>query len=439
MKNPAKTSVARCCVLTTALLLLPTMSAYSQTDVFLKIYTKTFQRMEVDLYPFQSDKQGKDAERLSELITEVLSNDLWMSGFFKVNLQQGTPDFAAALSSAGVDGKSSSIAAITGRFKMSRNAVLIQPHLRDRTSGKTIIQESYQDHPASTRYIVHKMANDIVYNLTGERGIANSKLAYVTQKDDEIKEISIVDYDGFYAKVITKDRSLDLSPAWSPDGDKICYTSYKDGNPNLYLLDLRTQSQTILSNMQGLNSAPDWSPDGSKIALTLTKDGNAEIYVLELRKNKLRRLTFNRAIDSSPSWSPSGREIAFSSDRSGSPQIYIMDADGVDVRRLTYEGNYNTAPAWSPRGDKIAYVARTDSGLDIFTLDVTGENVMRLTMYSGNNEDPSWSPNGFALTFSSTRTGNKALYTMFWDGSDQKRITGSGNNYLPAWSPRIKF
>lgn len=416
-----------------AYLICVTSVVRAQTDVFLKIYTKTFQRMEIDLYPFLRENDNATTKRAADTVTEVLSNDLWMSGFFKVNIRAGVPDFSTDHS-----GDPGALAVITGKVTQEDKLIKLQPHLMDRASGKTIVRETYADIPGTERYLVHKIANDIVYSLTGERGIANSKVAFISQNTQGVKEVYVMDYDGFGARRLTNDKSIDLSPAWSPDGEKISYTSYKDDNPNLLLIHPKTGDQMVLSDLPGLNAAPAWSPEGSRIALTLTKDGNAEVYILDIARKKLRRLTFSNAIDSSPSWSPSGREIAFSSDRSGSPQIYIMDSDGVGLRRLTFEGSYNESPAWSPRGDKIAYVSRINGDLHIFSIDVTGENLMRLT-YEGDNEDPCWSPNGFALVFSSTRSGLKDVYTMFWDGSHQKRVPGVGISYLPAWSPRLRY
>ncbi|MFQ5639345.1 MAG: Tol-Pal system beta propeller repeat protein TolB [bacterium] len=409
---------------------------HSQTDVYLKAYTKTFQRMEIDLYPIRAETG--DNPTVSRMITEVLSNDLWMSGYFKVNIKSGPPPLLAHNSNGSSDEPSSAIAMIIGKFRIEKGGVTIRPEVLDRASGSAIIRSNYRDRLGNERYLVHKIADDVVYKLTGERGFARSKIAFVTQNKDGDKDIFLMDYDGYQKKQVTYDKSINISPAWSPDGRKICFTSYKRGNPDLYVINLRTNTEIRLSKVKGLNTAPAWSPDGKNIALTLSKDGNAEIYILELDKKSFKRLTFSRAIDSSPSWSPSNREMAFTSDRSGSPQIYIMDADGLNLRRLTYEGLYNDSPAWSPRGDKIAYVSRTGSGFDVYTVDVTGENTMRLTYSSKNNENPSWSPNGFALIFSSNRSGKKELYSMFWDGSDQKKLITSGIGYSPAWSPRVK-
>ncbi len=392
--------------------------------------------MEIDLYPFQQRGAGSTDAGTSELLLEVLSNDLWMSGYFHVNHKTGVPESNGKVIDKTTQEARGSIAQVSGWFEISDDNITVTPHVVDGASQRTIIKSAYQDKTGKERYVIHRIADDIVYNLTGERGIANTRIAYVTEQRNGAKEIALIDYDGANKVVVTADKSINLSPAWSPDGTKICYTSFKDDNPNLYLYNLRTNTEYKLSGLKGLNAAAAWSPDGNTIALTLSKDGNAEIYLFDIDKKKFTRLTYNSAIDSSPTWSPSNRELAFTSDRSGSPQVYIMDTDGLSVRRLTYEGSYNDSPHWSPRGDKIAYVSRTASGFDIYTIDVTGENRMRLTDSSGSNEDPAWSANGFSIIFSSTRNGSKALYSMFWDGSDQKKLTSAGGSYLPAWSPR---
>ncbi len=425
-----------CALLLSILLfnLLPDTLAHAQTDVYLRIYEKTFQRMEVDLYPFEGQNRGAGQDVMAATITEVLSNDLWMSGYFKVNVKFGTPE---PRTGGGQNGRSGGpLAWIAGKFRIQDGRLAIQPDLVDAASGRTIIKSEYFEQENNARRAVHKIADDIVYSLTGEEGIASTRVAFVKEGRNGHKEIGVMDYDGKNARTLTNDKSINLSPAWSPDGEKLAFTSFKDENPNLYLLNLRNSTQYRLSDGKGLNSAPAWSPDGKRLALTLSKDGNAELYIMDVERKKFRRLTYNRAIDSSPSWSPSNREIVFTSDRTGSPQVYIMDTDGLNVRRLTYAGSYNDSPNWSPRGDKIAYVSRTASGFDIYTIDVTGEKNMRLTDSSNANEDPCWSANGFSLIFSSNRSGRRELYSMFWDGSDQKKLTSGGGVYLPAWSPR---
>jgi TolB protein len=287
------------------------------------------------------------------------------------------------------------------------------------------------------REIAHKISDDIVEILTGEKGVASTKVVF-SYKTSSGKELAIIDYDGFNFMHLTKNKRFNLFPAWAPDGKRILFSTYTTDRLNIYLFDLEKRKITTTSSFQGLNFAPSWSPDGWKICLTLTKDGNAEIYLLDLRNKKMNRLTYNRAIDTSPAFSPNSREITFVSDRIGNPQIYVMDIHGGNVRRLTFHGNYNTSPAWSPRGDIIAYVSREkDNSQQIYVTDPYDFSPVRLT-FDRNNEEPTWSPDGLHIVFTSNRSGRYELYTMNWDGSRQRKLTSGITANAPDWSPIVK-
>ena len=322
---------------------------------------------------------------------------------------------------------------LEGSVKIEEDKLKAEVNLMDVLRKKVILTKRYKTAPKSYRALAHAIADDIVLNLTGQKGIFFTKIAYVSI-NGEHKEIYICDYDGHNPYPVTNDESINVSPVWSPEGDKLVYTSYKRGNPDLWMTDLKNSQTTLLSSQVGLNSAPAWSPDGKSLALTLTRDKNAEIYLIAPEGEIIRRLTHSWGIDSSPTWSPNGKEIAFTSDRAGYPQIYVMDVEGVNVRRFTYRGDFTDSPCWSPRGDRIAFVSLENGKFDIYTIDVTGENPTRLT-YGGSNENPRWSPDGLHIVFSSDRRGGYEVYTMNWDGSNQKPITFGEGNYNPSWSP----
>jgi TolB protein len=189
----------------------------------------------------------------------------------------------------------------------------------------------------------------------------------------------------------------------------------------------------------GLNFAAAWSPSGERVAFTTTRDGDAEIYTMRPNGTDLKRLTFNKADDLSPVWSPTGKQLAFTSDRGGGPQIYIMDADGGNTHRLTFSGDYNTSPSWSPKGDWIAYVCRDgDRRLKICADRADGQESVRITE-SGpwDDESPSWAPNGRELMFTSNRTGKNQIFAIRSDSAGLIRITSNGaNSTSPSWSPR---
>lgn len=289
---------------------------------------------------------------------------------------------------------------------------------------------------AGYRLLAHKIANEIIYYLTGEEGIYDTRVCFISNRTGN-KELFLCDYDGANVYQLTGNGSINVSPAFDPKGDKILFTSYLSGDPQLYQYDPISGAVDLLAGYPGINSAGRVSPDNNEIVCALSRDGNAELYLLKRNGQIKRRLTYTASIESSPCWSPTGKEIAFSSDRTGTPQLYIMDRDGVNIRRLTYIGNYNDSPDWSPGGDKIVFVSRVDGKFNICTIDVTGDNFRVLTD-RGGNENPRWSLDGNHIVFSSTRTGEQEIFIMDLFGNEQKRLTAGGGNSNPAWSGHLR-
>ncbi|HUV31087.1 MAG TPA: Tol-Pal system beta propeller repeat protein TolB [Acidobacteriota bacterium] len=284
------------------------------------------------------------------------------------------------------------------------------------------------------RELGHDIANEVVYNLTGERGIFRTKIAYI-RKIEAAKELFVADYDGANERQLTSNGSTNLSPAFAPDGDELYFTSYVEGDPQLFKVDISTGEVTKVASFPGLVAAAAVSPDGDKIACVLTRDGNSEIYLIDRDGRIIKRLTHHWAIDTAPTWSPDGRMIAFSSDRTGSPQVYIMDAFGLNVRRLTYRGGYNDSPVWSQRGDRITFVSRDKRGrFDLASTDTSGTSYRILTEL-GMNENPHFSPDGKHIIFSSNRLGPREVFTMDISGRNQRRLTRSGGCSNPDWGP----
>jgi TolB protein len=307
--------------------------------------------------------------------------------------------------------------------------------LYDAASGMRIANKEYFGNEDTFRRMVHTFADEIVSRYTGEKGIARTRIAYVSDKT-RAKELYVMDYDGRNALKITADHSICLSPAWSPDGNVLAYVSYRDKNPDLYALDMETGRRWKLSSNEGLNISPAWSPNGKRLALALSKDGTAEIYTMSKSGNDLERITYGAFDNVAPSWSPNGREIVFTSGRAGTPQVYIMGADGTDARRITFEGPYNASPQWSPRGDRIVFVSQVNGVFKIATVNTDGSDFRLLTNGRGSDENPSWSPSGRQIVFSSNREGKSNIYIMNADGTNVERITPNDANYSsPAWSP----
>lgn len=416
------------CLITMALFALWTSQCAAQTEVSLTIRESrdfTIPLGVEDLRP----ANGLPAEaKVAGSIQRVLENDLDLSGLFDLyEFSASRPETSYA----------DLRAVARGRVGQKGTSFYLEGWLEEYPNGRSIFVKKWTFKENLSRKAAHKFADDIVLFLTGESGIAQTKIAYVFN-DGESQELCVMDYDGYGRRALTAHKSICISPAWSHDGEAIAYTGYWKGNPDLFGIKRTGGKSWPISTREGINSAPAFSPDGKHIAFTMTKDGNAEVYVANMDGSRPRRLTTNRAIDSSPTWSPSGDQIAFTSGRSGTPQIYIMDADGTNVRRLTYDGNLNDSPDWSPRGDRIAYVTRREGRMEIAAVSVFGGIEQLLTWGTGSNENPRWAPDGRHLCFSSNRTGRREIFLMNDDGSGHRLITsGPGEKFCPSWSPRL--
>ena len=142
---------------------------------------------------------------------------------------------------------------------------------------------------------------------------------------------------------------------------QIAFSSTRDGNREIYVMDIHGKNQHRLTDNPASDWSPSWAPDGKRIAFTSTRHGNVEIYVMDADGKNQRRLTKNRLDDWSPSWSPDGKRIAFSSFRGGTSDIYVMDADGDNQRNLTKHGSHDFDPAWYTPPLAVAPVPVTGS------------------------------------------------------------------------------
>ncbi|MGH9357821.1 MAG: Tol-Pal system beta propeller repeat protein TolB [Terriglobia bacterium] len=289
----------------------------------------------------------------------------------------------------------------------------------------------------STRETAHRFANEIIQTLGGGiPGMNLSQVAFVSNRMGH-DEIWVMDYDGFNQHPITSYGSLCLTPRWSPDDSKLAFTNYASGNPEISIYSFLTHRLLPFPHYRGLNTTPSWSPDGKKIAFCSSMSGDPEVYVSGANGANLQRLTFTQNVNISPVWNPkTGNEIAFVSDHSGTPQIYIMNADGTNLRRLITAGGDAVDPSWSPNGLFMAFSwAVTETGTyDIYLIEIATGRIVQLTHDAGRNEHPWWAPDGRHLVFESNRTGSRQIWEMLADGTNQKQVTTTGNNWDASWS-----
>lgn len=299
----------------------------------------------------------------------------------------------------------------------------------------------FSTNKAGLRLASHQVADMVFEKILGVRGAFATRIAYISvggHLPNRSYELIVADADGANPRIVMQSREPLMSPAWSPDGQSLAYVSFEDRLPSIYVQVLKTGERQRVSARAGVNQAPAWSPDGKKLALTLsTRDGNLDVYTLDLTTQALTRITDDPGIDTEPQWSKDGQSLYFTSDRAGGPQIYRVGIHpGDKPRRLTFQGSYNARPRISPDESQLAFVTQEDGAYRIATMDLRGRGDTQVLTKGRFDVSPSYAPNGAAILYASRDRGRGVLALVSADGRVQERLVSSeGEVQEPAWSP----
>lgn len=328
----------------------------------------------------------------------------------------------------------------------------------DVNRGEVVVGKKYSRIEKSQfNKVIRRYADAMLKAYTGKSGIFNSRLVFVGRPSEKAdKQIYISDFDGSNATPITRGKFPHLSPTWNRDGSQIVYTSYEDGNPDLFIYDVASGRSKKLSGIKGINSGGNFSPSGKLIAFTGSVNGDADVYSISPTGGSRKLFISGPGLDVDPTFSPDGKMMAFVSGRFGNPHIFVAQLQwnsDTDVKvksdkRLTYAGWYNATPSWTPEGDRIAFAGydKEIDRFDLFMMNPDGTKLERLTLRTGDNERPWFSPNGQNLVFMSNRVPGQnvkgpahQLYIMNRDGSNQRPLnTGLYEAQTPCWGPNLE-
>ncbi|WP_095588282.1 Tol-Pal system beta propeller repeat protein TolB [Actibacterium ureilyticum] len=389
-----------------------------------------------------------DAAQMAAQISRVIAADLAGTGLFREIPRDAhiarVSNFGASVQYA--DWKAiNAQALITGAVAMAGDGRLTVKFRLFDVYSEAPLGDGLQFGGTETawRRVAHKVADQVYSRITGEGAYFDSRVVFVAEtgpKNDRKKRLGIMDYDGANIQYLTDSASIVLAPRFSPNGDRVLYTSYESGFPRIYVLDVANVGRRALDDQPGtMTFAPRFAPDGRTVVFSLAQGGNTDIYKLDLASGARQRLTDTPSIETAPSFSPDGSRIVFESDRSGTQQLYVMPAGGGEPTRISFgKGRYGT-PVWSPRGDLIAFTKQHQGRFHIGVMRTDGSEERLLTA-SFLDEGPTWSPNGRVIMFTRETAGAggaPGLYSVDITGRNLRRVPVDGAASDPAWSPLL--
>ena len=426
-----------------ALMLTTGLAAAQQGPLRIELDEGVIEPLPYALPTFVDEGAGS----LASQITRVIADDLSGTGLFR-EIPEGAHiqrfgSFDTPVSYADWQAINAQ-ALINGSVGMSGGKVVVKFRLYD-VYGNTQLGDGQQlaASPQSWRRLAHKVADVIYARITGESGYFDSRVVYVAEsgpKGQRQKRLAIMDYDGENVNYLTDSSTIVLAPRFSPQGDRILYTTFETGFPRIKMMSVGNAAGKLLPEVPGtMTFSPRFSPDGGSIVYSLEQNGNTDLYRMSVSGGSVERLTNSPAIETAPSYSPDGSQIVFESDRSGTQQIYVMSAGGGEPVRISNgDGRYGT-PVWSPRGDLIAFTKQSGGRFFIGVMRTDGSEERDLTA-SYLDEGPTWAPNGRVLMFtreSPGAAGAAKMYTVDITGRNLKAVAGAGGASDPTWGPLL--
>ena len=399
------------------------------SELILEITQGTENPFRVALLEFDGDKN------ISNQIDDIIKNNLKRSGEFQIFESSDLLSIPSNESEVIFnDFKILNIDyLVMGKIKKDGSSLSVIYEVYEIKRGKKIRTSTVFGIPNKNRQLGHYISDGIYEEITGIKGIASTKILYITE--NESFNLVIADADGSNEQILLKSNEPIISPSWSPDSKKVAYVSFESGMAKVYIQDIASGERELAIKNPYQISSPSWSPDGKFLSLTMYQDGNAEIYILNLKNKNLTRLTKHYSIDTESSWSPKGSKIIFTSGRSGSPQLYELDLrrSNAKPKRLTFDGNYNAKGTYLPNNEGIVFVHRENKNFQI-AIKYFSENFIRPLTNAQLDESPSISPNGNVIVYAITEKGMGLLSGVTLSGVKFKLPAKKGAVREPAWS-----
>lgn len=394
----------------------------------------------IGVVPFHWNGPGAAPEEIGAVIGADLRNSGKFSPLDDARLPQQPASAAEVTPSAwqavGVD------AVVIGQVQPDADGkYLVSYQLVDTSgaAGNVLLQNQYRVTRQWLRYAAHTASDEIFQKLTGIKGAFRTRIAYVVRTGNGQRpyELRVSDYDGHNQFVVHRSSEPMMSPAWSPDGQKLAYVTFEGGHSALVVQTLSNGAIRKVAAYPRHNGAPAFSPDGSKLAFALSKTGSLNLYVMDLASGQVQQITHERSNNTEPAWMPDSQTLVYTSDQAGRPQIYKIAIQGGTPQRLTWQGVQNQNASVSSDGKFMVMVGTNNGEQHVYKQDLTSGSVQKLTN-TLLDETPSLSPNGMMVIYSSSQGMGTVLNLVSTDGRFKARLPATdGQVKFPAWSPYL--
>lgn len=270
------------------------------------------------------------------------------------------------------------------------------------------------------------------------------KIAFTSNRDGN-REIYLMDADGSNLQNISQHPAMEYGNSWSPDASSIATYSNRDGNTEIYLLNLEGDSALRLTNDPREDVLPAISPDGKKIAFMSNRNQQSRsLFLMKIDGSEVRALTDNEAYEESPSWSPDGNSLLFTrqirqegdTTHAANGEIFTLDLSTKIATRVSYKEGYDSGAVYDPKGQKIAFYGPGDRSFDIFIMNRDGSELINITNDTLDAYSPSWSPDGQWIAYTAGAENNYDIYIIHLSTGERRQLTKTSiRNEHPSWRP----
>ncbi|KAB1443705.1 DPP IV N-terminal domain-containing protein [Pseudodesulfovibrio senegalensis] len=423
-------------------LLLFAVSAQAQKALTVDIYGPGQRLVNMTMLPPRSLREGAPVPAAAQEFESLVRNNFSYIPFLKdipmSSLLGGNP--SKGVKGSQVDFKPLQLAKVDLVMTTGWDGSNLEVRVFETFSGRMVVGKAYGQVAGNAAIIrvADRFSSVLLQELCGKKGFFESPIAFVKQLGKS-KEIYTVLPQGRDLTRITKLGGFNLSPTWSPNGDKLVFTHIGATKHSLGVWNSATGKVGLTNKGLGQSVISPVFLDQKRVAVTLNKTGHSDIYLLDEGFKPIRTLVKSSYIDVSPSFDRTGTQMAFTSGRAGNPHVYVLNLKTGKLQRVTINGRYNTHPCLSPDGKYIAYTHLTSEGHRIFLHDMRTGRETQLSFGPGNDEYPAFGPDGYFIAFASDRSGEYKLYLTTRHGDTPKILqTGAGAAFAPAWDTSLQ-